>query len=99
MVRKWSARRCDIKHLRSEILPSSLPPIGINREQAAALVGISVTLYDKAVEAGTMPRPRLIGGRQVYDVEELIKAFRALPHKGGDAQPLDGIEAGSNPWD
>ncbi|ULJ71337.1 hypothetical protein [Rhizobium gallicum] len=47
-----------MKHLRSEILPSSLPPIGINREQAAALVGISVTLYGKAAERVQCPSTR-----------------------------------------
>lgn len=83
-----------MKQLRSEVLPSSLPPIGISREQAAALVGIGATLYDKCVEAGTMPGPRMIFGRLVYDVEEVIRAFRALPHKAGkgdlDDEPVAG---------
>lgn len=83
-----------MKQLRSEILPSSLPPIGISREQAAALVGISASLYDKCVDAGTMPGPRMIFGRLVYDVEEVIRAFRALPHRSGgsnlDDEPIAG---------
>ena len=84
---------------RANVLPQMLAPIGINREQAAAFVGISPTLYDKAVEAGTMPGPRVIGGRQVYDVQEVIEAFRRLPHKHGEAAPLDESSGAANPWD
>jgi len=88
-----------MKQLRSEILPSSLPPMGINREQAAAFIGISATLYDRCVEAGTMPGPRVIGGRQVYDVDELIRAFRQLPHKSGPFGELDDSSTTGNAFD
>lgn len=88
-----------MKPLRVEILPTSLPPLGINREQAAALVGISTSLFDKAVTAGTMPKPRMIGERQVYDVGELVEAFRKLPHKGGEDLVLDARASEDNPWD
>lgn len=87
-----------MKAQRTEILPSSLPPLGINREQAAALVGISVSLFDRAVEAGTMPKPRKIGGRLVYDVMEIAEAFRRLPHQEREGE-LDGSPSESNPWD
>ncbi|WP_271025565.1 hypothetical protein [Rhizobium sp. RCAM05973] len=91
-----------MKTLRVEILPSSLPPLGINREQAAALVGIGATLFDKAVEAGAMPKPRVIGERSIYDVAELIEAFRKLPHKSGDGGTLESLDEkpnATNPWD
>jgi hypothetical protein len=88
-----------MKLQRTEVLPYSLPPLGINREQAASLVGISTSLFDKAVLAGTMPKPRMIGERQVYDVGELAEAFRKLPHKGGEDLSLDGLPDGGNPWD
>jgi hypothetical protein len=35
-----------------------------------------------------MPRPRLIGVRRIWDVEELDLAFKALPREGGDAEPI-----------
>nr|CAD6410822.1 transcriptional regulator [Rhizobium sp. Q54] len=87
-----------MKAQRAEILPLSLPPLGVNREQAAALVGISVSLFDKAVMAGTMPKPRKIGGRLVYDVTEIAEAFRNLPHQEREGE-LDAEPDGSNPWD
>lgn len=84
---------------RAEILPPSLPPLGINREQAAALIGIGTSLFDKAVEVGTMPKPRMIGERLVYDVAELIDAFRKLPHKGGEQDALDATFVAGNAFD
>lgn len=88
-----------MKAMKLEILPSSLPPLGINREQAAALVGIGTNLFDRAVEVGTMPKPRMIGERLVYDVGELIDAFRKLPHKGGEQDALDAITTIGNAFD
>lgn len=88
-----------MKALRAEILPSSLPPLGISREQAAALVGIGTSLFDKAVDIGTMPKPRMIGERLVYDVAELIDAFRKLPHKGGEQDALDATFVAGNAFD
>lgn len=45
------------------------------------MVGISPTLFDKAVEAGTMPQPRTIATRNIWDADELVASFKAIPHK------------------
>jgi hypothetical protein len=45
-----------------------------------------------------MPRPRLVGGRRIWDVEELDLAFKALPREGGDSEPAFAAKDG-NPWD
>lgn len=72
---------------RSDVLPLSLPPFGVSREQAAELVGVSPSTFDKMVAAGRMPRPRVPSeGRVVYDVAEVAEAFRRLPHQGGAAE-------------
>ncbi len=84
---------------RGELLPHSLPPIGINREQAAALIGVSTSLFDGAVHAGTMPAPRLLGGRNIWDVEELYAAFKKLPHRGGEDFDAPYQDDSINPWD
>ncbi len=31
-----------------------------------------------------MPRPRLAGGRRIWDIEELDLAFKTLPREGGE---------------
>lgn len=84
---------------RMQILPPTLIPFGVNREQAAALVGISATLFDRLVHDGRMPDARVIEGRLVWDVSEVEQAFRALPHRSEPAKPLDGGGKGDNPWD
>jgi hypothetical protein len=77
-------------------LPESLPPVGVTREQAAALIGVSATLFDRLIADGMMPDARIIYGRRVWDVGEVIEAFRALPHR---SEPIDGGHGEGNPWD
>jgi hypothetical protein len=52
-------------HDEAPDLPSSdnLAPIGVNREQAAAYVGISAGLFDRLVHHGLMPDARMVYGR------------------------------------
>ena len=86
----------------ADILPFSLPPLGVNREQAAELIGVSASTFDKLVAAGRMPRPREVSlGRLVYDVAELAAAFRRIPHQAGpgDAGDRDMASIQGNPWD
>ena len=64
-------------------LPPNLPPIGLCREAAAEYIGIGATLFDRMVEDGRMPRPKRIGGRVVWDVRKLARAFDLLP---GDSE-------------
>lgn len=74
----------------SSILPDSLPPIGVNREQAAAYIGISATSFDRLVYEGIMPDARILRGRLVWDVAEIADAFRAIPHRSESTT--------TNPW-
>lgn len=78
------------------ILPESLPPVGVNREQAAALIGVSASLFDRLIADGKMPDARLLYGRLVWDVAEVVQAFRALPHR---SEPIDAAAVKDNPWD
>lgn len=72
--------------------PRALPlptAVGLNRAEAAEFIGVSTTLFDRMVRNSTMPRPKRIAGRRVWDVRELLRAFDALP--SDDDAP--------NPWD
>jgi predicted DNA-binding transcriptional regulator AlpA len=71
------------------ILPQSLAPRGLSREQAAAYVGVSPSLFDTLVKDGRMPEPKRINARTVWDRLQLDAAFAALP----------GSDAPVNPWD
>ena len=72
------------------ILPQSLPPRGLSREEAAAYVGISPSLFDIMINDGRMPGPKRINSRVVWDRLKLDAAFDALP--GNDTSI-------ANPWD
>lgn len=68
---------------RLQLLPPGALPFGVDRVQAAVLIGIGETLFDQCVAAGSLPQPRVIGGRNVFDVEELYQAFKRMPHREG----------------
>lgn len=72
------------------ILPQSLAPRGLSREQAAAYVGISPSLFDMLINDGRMPGPKRINSRVVWDRLKLDAAFDALP---------DNDNSLVNPWD
>ncbi len=71
------------RHRRAEIpSPLSASPRGLNREQAAAYVGVSAWLFDEMVALdGRMPKPKKINTRPVWDRHELDNAFAALPNE------------------
>lgn len=73
---------------RSDSLPLSLPPLGLGREVAAQMLGISAVKFDELVKDGRMPKPKRIDARRVWDRREIELAFSALP-----------AEAGPNEWD
>lgn len=60
-------------------LPDSLPPRGVSREEAAAYIGVGVSMFDALVRDRRMPSPKRIGRRTVWDVRALDRAFDALP--------------------
>ena len=69
------ARRADIA--------AGLPVVfGLDRLQASAAIGVSATTFDALVSQKTMPTPRLINSRKVWDVDELRIAFKSLPREG-----------------
>ena len=60
------------------VLPQCLPPRGLSREEAAAFIGISPSLFDILVKDGRMPKPKRINARTVWDRIRLDAAFEAL---------------------
>ena len=57
-------------------------------ENEAAVYLISPSFFRKLVTQKKMPRPRLVGERRIWDVEELDLAFKALPREGGETEPI-----------
>jgi predicted DNA-binding transcriptional regulator AlpA len=81
------------KQPTKNVLPQSLPPRGLSREEAAAYVGISPSLFDTLVKDSRMPAPKRINARTVWDRLQLDAAFAALPGDGAPANPWDEMAA------
>jgi hypothetical protein len=65
---------------------------GLDEAEAAVYLSLSPTMFRQLVAQAIMPRPRLVGRRRVWDVEELDRAFLALPREGGE---MGEVEANS----
>lgn len=81
--------------MNGPVRKDSMPKVvlGLDQVDAAAAIGISLTKFKELVEDKELPRPRKIGRRKVWDLDELTKAFKAFPHEGEedeDAGPDDG---------
>lgn len=77
---------------RREILPLLPIVFGLGEIEAAAAIGVSQTTFREMVEDGRMPRPRMIGHRKLFDVDELRASFKSLPRDGEPARGKTGWE-------
>ncbi len=55
---------------------------GLGESEAALYVGLSSSKFRAMVEQGDMPRPRLVGRRRIWDIDDLDAAFRSLTLEG-----------------
>ena len=78
---------------RHSALPPMLAPRGLRRTEAAAYIGMSPSLFDRMVAENTMPKPKRVGARTVWDRWEIDEAFSAIPNDG-EEKPVP-----SYPWD
>lgn len=78
-----------MRQQRAEVLPISLPPRGLNREQAAAYIGVSTSLFDEMVKDGRMPSPKRPNARTVWDRLKLDRFFDRLPGDEADQDEDD----------
>lgn len=66
-------------------------PRGLSRIEAAQYIGVSPGTFDKLVDDGTMPKPKHIRARRVWDRFALDSAFTRISGGVGDDEP--------NEWD
>jgi predicted DNA-binding transcriptional regulator AlpA len=65
------------------------PPLALRRKEAAAALGMSVSLFEREVTRGRLPKPRKLADRSTaWLYEELKAAANALPIS--DIQPGPG---------
>lgn len=77
---------CGGPTLSSKLEIASRLPIrrGLSASEAALYVGLGATKFRELVVEGRMPKPRLIDGRRVWDIDDLDAAFKSLPTEEGD---------------
>ena len=63
-------------------------PRGLSRAEAARYVGVSPSTFDKLIADGTMPKPKQIRARRVWDRAALDLAFNSIDG-GSDDEPND----------
>ncbi len=66
-----------------------IAPRGLPRTDAAFYIGCSPRMFDGMVKSGSMPSPRLIGTKKVWDRDELDEFFEALPKADEDRNDWD----------
>ncbi|WLA58523.1 helix-turn-helix transcriptional regulator [Bradyrhizobium diazoefficiens] len=73
----------------------SLPRFALRREEAAASVAISPTLFDRWIAEGLMPKGRKIVGVVLWDAQEVRDHWIALRDGEGAAKnnPFDKVIA------
>jgi predicted DNA-binding transcriptional regulator AlpA len=65
-------------------------PRGLSRVEAARYIGVSPGTFDKLVGEGTMPKPKQIRARRVWDREAIDLAFANLDGGADDSdEPND----------
>jgi len=69
-----------------------IPPIAVDAKTAAALLSVGRSTFLERVSRGELPRPRKLGARSVWLVEELQAAAQALPL--ADDRPLPATPRG-----
>lgn len=74
--------------IRANILPASCPPRGLSRQESAAYLGISPSLFDELVKTGEAPKSKRFRGRVVWDRLKLDLMFEENDHAGG-RNPFD----------
>lgn len=75
-----------------DVLPISLPPRGLRREEAAAYIGVSPSMFDTMVDDERMPKPKHVNRCRIWDRMELDFAFTALPNSDGTSGRIDAGE-------
>jgi predicted DNA-binding transcriptional regulator AlpA len=79
--------------MRASLREQSIPRFALRRDEAAASLAISPSLFDNWVDEGKMPSGRKVGRVVLWDTESIRSAWLAL----ADGDPVTEDE-GDNPY-
>lgn len=73
---------------------SSIPRFAMRRDEAAASLAISPTLFDEWVRLNRMPKGHKIGGVKLWDTQEIQEHWWKMKNEDDSRQnPFDSIVA------
>ncbi len=90
--------------MTTNVLPISLPPRLLTRDQAAAFCGLSVRQFSKALRTsddlgdGILPDPISLGGQDLWHVEMLRQRLDALAGLSAKLDDEDEAERRVKKW-
>ena len=66
---------------------------GLDEREAAVYLSLSPSFFRRLVALNRMPRPRVVGARRIWDIDELDRAFLSLPREAGtgEADTVDDV--------
>lgn len=78
-------------------LPPGVTPLAAGLETIAALFSVSPNHFTKLVDTKVVPPARVAGGRVLWDVQEVLAAFRKVTPRGEVAAAP--VATTGNAWD
>lgn len=72
----------------------SIPRFALRRDEAAASLAISPSLFDNWVRDGKMPKGKAIGGVVLWDRERIREAWRTLI----EDEPQTSVDGEAEEW-
>ncbi|TCN30286.1 helix-turn-helix transcriptional regulator [Sinorhizobium americanum] len=74
----------------------TVPRIGLNRDEVALALGVSVNTVDQMVEEGYLPKPKRWHTRKVWQVSAIEAALSEWPEDGAGRRGQDA--GGDDDW-
>jgi hypothetical protein len=71
---------------------------GLDEREAAVYLPLSPSFFRRLVARALMPRPRVIGRRRIWDVDDLDLAFKALPREPGGVMNFELPAVDADSW-
>jgi hypothetical protein len=71
---------------------------GLDERESAVYLSLSPSFFRRLVTRALMPRPRIVGRRRIWDVDDLDFAFKALPREPGVAVPSEMPAEDADSW-
>jgi predicted DNA-binding transcriptional regulator AlpA len=71
---------------------------GLDEREAALYLSLSPSFFRRLVVTRSIPKPRVIGSRRIWDIDELDRWFMDLPRQNDNPAADDGTAQIEDSW-